>query len=187
MFTKSYISANPHVFLDTAWINISALQSFLEARDRGDFERDTILIPSSSPERVSDAEFGASDVSSMDLTVKSEPTSVPLPFRTRSLTEGDREVIELLSDPDEDDEAPKKPAPETRHGAGVARSSSPELDQSDSDDFDGGALQKSDTVWLDPHVSSMVRIVNMSFTSDACTDVERMTEIPSVWHEIQGG
>ncbi|KAJ6586752.1 hypothetical protein B0H10DRAFT_828115 [Mycena sp. CBHHK59/15] len=115
MFTKSYISANPHVFLDTAWINISALQSFLEARDRGDFERDTILIPSSSPERVSDAEFGASDVSSMDLTVKSEPTSVPLPFRTRSLTEGDREVIELLSDPDEDDEAPKNllPRPDT--------------------------------------------------------------------------
>ncbi|KAJ6614357.1 hypothetical protein B0H10DRAFT_2436006 [Mycena sp. CBHHK59/15] len=187
MFTKSYISANPHVFLDTAWINISALQSFLEARDRGDFERDTILIPSSSPEppaTLIKREFGASDVSSMDLTVKSEPTSVPLPFRTRSLTEGDREVIELLSDSDEDDEAPKKPAPETQHGAGDARSSSPELDQSDSDDFDGGALQKSDTVWLDPHVSSMVRIVNMSFTSDARTHVERMeylTEIPSVW------
>ncbi|KAJ6624124.1 hypothetical protein B0H10DRAFT_2325962 [Mycena sp. CBHHK59/15] len=54
----------------------------------------------------------------------------------------------------------------------------------DSDDFDGGALQKSDTVWLDPHVSSMVRIVNMSFISDARTHVERMeylTEIPSVW------
>ncbi|KAJ6624126.1 hypothetical protein B0H10DRAFT_2186723 [Mycena sp. CBHHK59/15] len=87
-------------------------RSFLEARDRGDFERDTILIPSSSPEppatRIK-CEFGASDVFSMDLTVKSEPTSVPLPFRTRSLTEGDREVIELLSESDEDDEAPKNP------------------------------------------------------------------------------
>ncbi|KAJ6618952.1 hypothetical protein B0H10DRAFT_2433633 [Mycena sp. CBHHK59/15] len=174
MFTKSYISANPHVFLDTAWINISALQSFLEARDRGDFERDTILIPSSSPEpprRLSEANL--------------EPNIGSVTFPNRSLTEGDREVIELLSDSDEDDEAPKKPAPETQHGAGDARSSSQNwINVTDSDDFDGGALQKSDTVWLDPHVSSMVRIVNMSFTSDARTHVERMeylTEIPSVW------
>lgn len=52
-------------------------------------------------------EFNASGASPVDLTVKCEPESVPLPFRTRSLTEGDREVIELLSDDDED-ETPKK-------------------------------------------------------------------------------
>ncbi|KAJ6582744.1 hypothetical protein B0H10DRAFT_2198444 [Mycena sp. CBHHK59/15] len=179
MFTKPYITANSHVFLDNSWISIPALQSFLEARDRGDFERDTILISSSLepfPALASRVkrESGASDASLMDLTVKSEPVPIPLPIRTRSRTEGGREVIELFSDSDEDDKAPNKLAPGMRNSDDGVRSSSPELDISDSDDLDGGALQKSDTLWLDP----------MCRRCDARTHVERMeylTELPSMW------
>ncbi|KAJ6619092.1 hypothetical protein B0H10DRAFT_2371246 [Mycena sp. CBHHK59/15] len=196
MFTKPYITANSHVFLDNSWISILALQSFLEARDRGDFERDTILISLSLepfPALASRVkrECGASDASLMDLTVKSEPVPIPLPIRTRSRTVGGREIVELFSDSDEDDKAPNKldvtislQAPGMRNSDDGVRSSSPELDISDSDDLDGGALQKSDTLWLDPHVSSMVRVISTSFTSDAHTHVERMeylTELPSMW------
>ncbi|KAJ6611789.1 hypothetical protein B0H10DRAFT_2223708 [Mycena sp. CBHHK59/15] len=48
IFTKSYITANAHVFIDTACIDILALRSFLAAWDR-DSARDTIVISSSSP------------------------------------------------------------------------------------------------------------------------------------------
>ncbi|KAJ6598126.1 hypothetical protein DFH09DRAFT_1394058 [Mycena vulgaris] len=190
MFTKPYIGANSHIFLGTGWISIPALRSFLEARDHDDRERDTIVI-SSSPEpppslysrvkRESDA---------IDLTLKSEPGSAPLPFRTRSRTEGGREVIELLSDAEEE-EGPAISL--TQNGDRDVRSSTPDLsnansdvadlDLSDAAELDPGTLQESDTVWLDPHVSSMVRVVRASFTSDARTYVDNMeylTEIPSV-------
>ena len=44
------------------------------------------------------------------------------------------------------------------------------------------ALRDADTLWLDPHVSSTVRVVKASFTSDARTYVEHMeypTELPT--------
>lgn len=106
MFTKAYIAANPHLFVDTAWIDVAALRSFLADRDS---ECDTIVISSSSP-RPSEPptrvkrEFHASDASLIDLTVKSEAMSIPLPIRMRSSTEGDHEVIELLSDSEDDGE-----------------------------------------------------------------------------------
>jgi hypothetical protein len=53
----------------------------------------------------------------------------------------------------------------------------------DVDDISSGGLRKSDTIWLDPHVSSMVRVVNRRLTRDARTYVERieyLTELPSL-------
>lgn len=47
-----------------------------------------------------------------------------------------------------------------------------------------GDLQPSDTKWLDPDITSMVRIVKRPLTSDKRTFVERieyLTQIPSVW------
>jgi hypothetical protein len=103
MYTRPYITANPHLFLDTSWISIPALRSFLQARDRGGSERDTaVVIPSVEPTRVK-LEFDASNAPMTGLAVKSEPISGLLPVRTRSQLEGGREVIELLSDSDEDD------------------------------------------------------------------------------------
>jgi hypothetical protein len=49
-------------------------------------------------------------------------------------------------------------------------------------DLDSVGLCKSDTVWLDPLVTSMFCVVNASFTSDARTFVEQieyLSEIPS--------
>ncbi|KAJ7452009.1 hypothetical protein FB451DRAFT_1283418 [Mycena latifolia] len=204
MYAVHYIQANAHIFLDTAWINISALRSFLAARDRRELERDIFLMPSSSPAEPSarvQSEFDASDVPSMDRSIKSEPSSGLSSARTRSVVQGGREVIELLSDSDEEGDLT---APKTHCGGPRSSASSPGLDQflesesgdassepnsagdndpsSESDDFDAGVLRKSDTVWLDSHVSSMVRTVKASFTSDQRTyveEIEYLTELSS--------
>ncbi|KAJ7144653.1 hypothetical protein C8R44DRAFT_974048 [Mycena epipterygia] len=209
MFTSPYIRANPHLFLDTAWINIPALRAFLEARDRGASGRDAIVISSSSPApsgspapliRVK-SEFGASGASNASLippTMKLEAVSVMPAIRTRAFTEGNREVIELLSDSYEDDIGPDIPglgtqtntsdapssspqinalhilAPETPISAGGAPSSSPGMDLDDFEDLDAVSLQNSDTIWIDTHISSMVRKISMDFTSDSRTYVEVM-------------
>ncbi|KAJ7477671.1 hypothetical protein FB451DRAFT_1454523 [Mycena latifolia] len=105
MYSAPYIQANPYVFLDTAWIDTSALRSFLAARDRRDSERDIFLIPSSSPEPSAThvkSEFDVSDASSMDRGIVSEQSPAPSPVRTRSVFQGGHEVIELLSDSDEE-------------------------------------------------------------------------------------
>ncbi|KAJ7456401.1 peptidase family C54-domain-containing protein [Mycena galericulata] len=86
MFTKPYITANPHLFIDTAWIDVAAL-------------------------RVK-REFDASDVFPDTVKVKSESLAAPVAVRMRSAMEGGHEVIELLSDSDEE-----MSVPETRTSA----------------------------------------------------------------------
>jgi hypothetical protein len=102
MFTTHYIAANPHIFLDFLWISVPELRSFVAARDRGS---PPMVVPSSAPAVPSHVkrELDASDVSLIDLTVKLEPVSCPLPFHMRSLMESGQEVIELLCDSDEDE------------------------------------------------------------------------------------
>ncbi|KAJ6549550.1 hypothetical protein DFH09DRAFT_1086795 [Mycena vulgaris] len=96
MFTQPYIFASSHLLIDTSWISIPGLKSFLEAR-----AGDAIMIASPAvPARVK-RESEASLV--VDLTIKSEPVTATLPVRTRSQLEGGREVIELLSDSDNDE------------------------------------------------------------------------------------
>ncbi|KAJ6614279.1 hypothetical protein B0H10DRAFT_2436035 [Mycena sp. CBHHK59/15] len=221
MFTEPYIAANPRVFLDTLWISIPVLRAFLEVRDLGGSER-PMMISFPEPPVVSRVkrEFNASNASLMSLTVKSEAMPAALPCRTRSQIEGGREVLEILSDSD-DDEPPQWVPPvrdqrsgtqysspdftsaegssleldstnrsafDSRRHKDASRSSSPgEFDKSDADESDTdesvtGGLHKSDTVWLDPHVSSMVRVVNMNLTSDSRTHIERLeylSEIPT--------
>ncbi|KAJ6573319.1 hypothetical protein B0H10DRAFT_1964097 [Mycena sp. CBHHK59/15] len=208
MFNKAYISANPGIFLDTAWISMPALRAFLEARDR-----DTITISSSPASSPIKLEADAL----RDLTVKAEPSSSFLPIRIRSHTVDNREIIELLSDSDEDaqgsqngtaeksgssaepplrpdslsaapeastpDEAPSEPSDEpVPDPSAVTRAGSLEPNlpccAAESD-----GLRKSDTRWLDAGLSSRVRTVKESFTSDSRTyveDMEYLTEIPSL-------
>ncbi|KAJ6543436.1 hypothetical protein DFH09DRAFT_1282498 [Mycena vulgaris] len=111
-----------------SWISIPALKSFLEAR-----AGDTIMIASPAvPARVK-RESDASLV--VDLTIKSEPVTASLPVRTRSQLEGGREVIELLSDSDNDE----APSPSTSAAGGITdqgnrvRHSYPELNSAQSD------------------------------------------------------
>ncbi|KAJ6606987.1 hypothetical protein B0H10DRAFT_2228394 [Mycena sp. CBHHK59/15] len=199
MFNKAYISANPGIFLDTAWISMPALRAFLEARDR-----DTITISSSPASSPIKLEADAL----RDLTVKAEPSSSFLPIRIRSHTVDNREIIELLSDSDEDaqgsqngtaeksgssaepplvlapeastpDEAPSEPSDEPvpdPSAVTCAGSLEPNLPESDG-------LRKSDTRWLDAGLLSRVRTVKESFTGDSRTyveDMEYLTEIPSL-------
>ncbi|KAJ6618034.1 hypothetical protein B0H10DRAFT_1947836 [Mycena sp. CBHHK59/15] len=203
MFNKAYISANPGIFLDTAWISMPALCAFLEARDR-----DTITISSSPASSPIKLEADAL----RDLTVKAEPSSSFLPIRIRSHTVDNREIIELLSDSDEDaqgsqngtaeksgssaepplvlapeastpDEAPSEPSDEpVPDPSAVTRAGSLEPNlPCRAAESDG--LRKSDTRWLDAGLSSRVRTVKESFTSDSRTyveDMEYLTEIPSL-------
>ncbi|KAJ6590288.1 hypothetical protein B0H10DRAFT_2332246 [Mycena sp. CBHHK59/15] len=203
MFNKAYISANPGIFLDTAWISMPALRAFLEARDR-----DTITISSSPASSPIKLEADAL----RDLTVKAEPSSSFLPIRIRSHTVDNREIIELLSDSDEDaqgsqngtaeksgssaepplvlapeastpDEAPSEPSDEPvpdPSAVTCAGSLEPNL-PCRAAESDG--LRKSDTRWLDAGLLSRVRTVKESFTSDSRTyveDMEYLTEIPSL-------
>ncbi|KAJ7433146.1 hypothetical protein B0H11DRAFT_2122819 [Mycena galericulata] len=79
IFTKPYMTANPHLFVDTAWIDVAALRSFLADRDS---ERDHIVIFSSSPgvsvppTRVK-REWNASDMFPDTVKVKSESLADP--------------------------------------------------------------------------------------------------------------
>ncbi|KAJ7451197.1 hypothetical protein B0H11DRAFT_2289039 [Mycena galericulata] len=242
MFTKPYITANPHLFVDTAWIDAAALRSFLADRDS---DRGHIMISSSSPgvsvppARVKH-EFDASDVFRDTVKVKSESLAAPVAVRMRSAMEGGHEVIELLSDSDEE-----MTVPETRTSAacmpsgsrgpddsdrddfreGTVRSSSPDfgdsepddlrketvgssspdLNDSEPDDFqegatrssspdgaksEGSSLRKSNTVWLDPDITSMVRTVNFKLTRDRRTQVDEIEYIkggiPSVFPVPRG-
>ncbi|KAJ7853557.1 hypothetical protein B0H14DRAFT_2758357, partial [Mycena olivaceomarginata] len=99
MFTQSYIAANSQLFLDTSWISIPALKSFLEAR-ASDPIMPVVPVVSARVKREPDASDASQVVA---LTVKSEPVTTSLLVRTRSQLEGGREVIELLSDSDDDD------------------------------------------------------------------------------------
>jgi hypothetical protein len=55
----------------------------------------------------------------------------------------------------------------------------------DLDNLISGGLKKSNTIWLDPHVSAMVReVTTFCFASDARTRVERiehLSELPTLW------
>ncbi|KAJ6522950.1 hypothetical protein DFH09DRAFT_1286743 [Mycena vulgaris] len=121
-------SRSQYLFLDTSWISIPALKSFLEAR-----AGDTIMIASPAVPAHVKREPDASLV--VDLTIKSEPVTASLPVRTRSQLEGGREVIELLSDSDNDE----APSPSTSAAGGITdqgnrvRHSYPELNSAQSD------------------------------------------------------
>ncbi|KAJ7663311.1 hypothetical protein DFH06DRAFT_1395515 [Mycena polygramma] len=202
IFPQPYINANPGVFLDTSWVSIPALRCFLEARDCGG-------ILGSSPAATAAAsrvkrEIDASDASFNTVTVKPEPAPTSLPFRVRSVMDGGREVMELLSDSDDEDppleldsevqnQGPAhysipQTASETPNrnasipvgldtGFGVQNhgtETSSASSRAATPDTGGDGLQPSDTVWLDDYMSSMYRDFNQSFTSDARTFVERI-------------
>ncbi|KAJ7456349.1 hypothetical protein B0H11DRAFT_2321631 [Mycena galericulata] len=77
MYSGSYISKNPHLFLDNASIDVVALRRFLEKRGHGDSAHDVIVISSSSPgpsEPLNHIkrEFNASNTLLVGLGVKTE-------------------------------------------------------------------------------------------------------------------
>ncbi|KAJ7513235.1 hypothetical protein B0H11DRAFT_1949118 [Mycena galericulata] len=79
IFTKPYMTANPHLFVDTAWIDVAALRSF---HVDWDSDRDHIMISSSSPgvsvppTRVK-RELNMSDMFPDTVKVKSESLADP--------------------------------------------------------------------------------------------------------------
>ncbi|KAJ7130976.1 hypothetical protein C8R46DRAFT_1235973 [Mycena filopes] len=251
MFTPAFVHSNPLQFLDTSWIQIPALRSFLQGRDKNlASESGGAAFITARVKREPDA----SDAPLMDLSPKLEPLQASELVRTRIHLDG---AIEILDSDDDGDMSARSgsregtisgssselnsdsrtrrgssPAldsePEIRDGTirgnspeldfepgtrdGTTRGSSPELDSEpswtsrkrwressptlqDSDNDSRGRspesdqseraatpLQESDTLWLDPHVSSAVRVVKTTFTSNARTYVERMeylTELPS--------
>ncbi|KAJ6555921.1 hypothetical protein B0H19DRAFT_1292773 [Mycena capillaripes] len=170
---------NPLKFIDNSWIDVAALRHFLVAPV---LERDVTVI-SSSPltQRPIKRESDASNAPGLHLGIKSEPSSVALPVRMRTLTENDRTVIELL----DSDSEPDSPAATTIEGFDASSSipTSPNEHSADNDD-DELTMQPSDTHWMDPGISSMAMNIHHELTADICSHVERLeflTEIPTFW------
>ncbi|KAJ7438260.1 hypothetical protein B0H11DRAFT_2293918 [Mycena galericulata] len=185
MYSGSYISENPHLFLDNAWIDVVALRRFLEKRGHGDSAHDMIVVSSSSPGpseplNYVKREFNASNTLLVGLGVKTEPPPASVPPRTRTVRENDRDVI-VLSDSDSE---PEPPVPVVDESMSVPTSPGSYFSDSSDADADPSTLHESDTVWMDPYISSMARDVSHKLSSDRRSNVERieiLTEIPTFW------
>ncbi|KAJ7433239.1 hypothetical protein B0H11DRAFT_2209001 [Mycena galericulata] len=185
MYSGSYISENPHLFLDNAWIDAVALRRFLEKRGHGDSAHDVIVVSSSSPgpsEPLNHIkrEFNASNTLLVGLGVKTELLPASVPPRTRTVRENDRDVI-VLSDSDSE---PEPPVPVVDESMSVPTSPGSCFSDSSDADTDPSTLHESDTVWMDPYISSMARDVSHKLSSDRRSNVERieiLTEIPTFW------
>ncbi|KAJ7112587.1 hypothetical protein C8R44DRAFT_797656 [Mycena epipterygia] len=209
MYSAVYIQSNAGRFLDYEWINIAFLREFL-ARDQGDAGLDA----SNASTRPS----GPSDL----VPVKVEPTQNPyLPgsallaegegelhtapaVKMRTVNEGDREIIELLSDSELDptDNSDVEVSEELMRAASRSSSVLPATDVNDaesSDDDevdddkagDGPAVEdaeliESDTVWTD-NITSLVRVGNFQITKKIKAErIEEVHDLPPVWPVRRG-
>ncbi|KAJ7782537.1 hypothetical protein DFH07DRAFT_1010922 [Mycena maculata] len=183
IYQEAYITANAHVFLDHDWIDIDALRRFVQrARDPLPSDLSTpSSLSSPAPVKIED------DASTTCLSTAPTSTSV----KTRALKEGDREVLEILSDSDSDsDEFPAAIGTDFADSSSLPASSDPGPIETDSDDghtssdeFDvGSGLQKSDTIWQDAQISSQVRIGPIRITKEVTVQrLEYLSEIPSIY------
>ncbi|KAJ7019065.1 hypothetical protein C8F04DRAFT_1276706 [Mycena alexandri] len=98
-YGDDHVRADPLKFIDNSWIDVEALRHFLAKPSE---------VP--APLRPIKREYHAPDVSRSLQPLKTEPINLLLPsIRTRTLTENDQEVIELLdsdSEPEMGDDFP---------------------------------------------------------------------------------
>ncbi|KAJ6530760.1 hypothetical protein B0H19DRAFT_1328025 [Mycena capillaripes] len=199
----AYIRANAAVFLSNDWIIMSDLREFL--RTRNSALGPAVTLPAVKQE--------APDLRPIHLPVKLELISggatVVDPVRTRTLREGDRDIVEILSDSDEDgaDDSDFEVSQALIRGASRSSSvpapadidadyfqvalsasvrASIDMDAnlfSDSDSEDAApGLQESDTLWQDPNIKSHVFIGEFQVTTHVTVQrVEYIREFPSIW------
>ncbi|KAJ6603588.1 hypothetical protein DFH09DRAFT_1354717 [Mycena vulgaris] len=191
IYSPTYIRANAAMFLDNEWIKVSELRDFLSRRDQ------PVLVsfpplhvpPTRVKQETVDSRFAATPI-------KLETEAGVALVRTRTLQDGGREVVEILSDSEDgsgtgigeniDLDSDFEVAETLFHSA--SRSSSipagflhtSDIDTSDSDDESG--LRSSDTIWQDPGLTSRVLVGRFRVTTAVTVDrVEYLSKIPSIW------
>ncbi|KAJ7794014.1 hypothetical protein B0H14DRAFT_3558479 [Mycena olivaceomarginata] len=193
LFSPTYIKYNPGQFLDHDWVNINLFREYLQRTGQTPVP-DASSTPSSASVRIK-IEARAPLVPDV---VKAEPEVITVQpaagnVKMRTLNEGGREVLELLSEsePDDNDEAsdlevmevlkhtsrsssaaPLPPSDlhhfgELQDTGAATTASSDDGDNTDDDD----ALMESDTVWQDDG-TSFVR--TGTFRPTVKVTVERM-------------
>ncbi|KAJ7187096.1 hypothetical protein C8R46DRAFT_1274163 [Mycena filopes] len=175
IYVPTFIQANPHLFVDNQWIDADQLRAFIKPSPTPDSPR-----PKSPSPRVKlEADTPATRL---------DPSGV----RTRILTEGKREVVEILSD-SEDEEVSRGDRESTPLPPSDIPTDTSDMDRSDTvSDFDVdepdelpaavSGLQPSDTRWLDPEITSLARIGRFRVTTDVTVErAEYLTEFPSLY------
>ncbi|KAJ7181385.1 hypothetical protein C8R43DRAFT_969056 [Mycena crocata] len=187
IYTSAYIAANAEDFLSNDWIKPDQLRKFLKQTGlnwestpadspptRVKLESDALLAPLSAGERVT-------------------PLTDCTAIKIRALKEGDREVLEILSDSESESESPSAPADfEIDESASMAPSELGSESTFIGTDFDEihslsdepettNGLQESDTFWMDDGMSSQVRIGEFHVTNSVTVQrVEYLNWLPSI-------
>ncbi|KAJ7177631.1 hypothetical protein C8R46DRAFT_1328221 [Mycena filopes] len=171
IYLPTFIQANPRMFIDNDWIDAEHLRDFVKLSPTSDS-----LDPKSPPPRVK-------------LEPDTPPTRLdPSGVKTRVLTEGQRVVVEILSDSEDEEvsgmarESSPLPPSDIPTDASDMDSSDLVSDQSDEPPASVSGLQQSDTRWLDPEISSLARIGAFRVTTDVTVErAEYLAEFPSLY------
>ncbi|KAJ7698207.1 hypothetical protein B0H16DRAFT_1903439 [Mycena metata] len=182
IYVDGFVIANPLLFIGNEWIDATQLRVFLQ--HSGTHRAETPSPPIKIESETLPTRLGTANPVLLEKAV----------VKTRIRTEGTREVVEILSD---SDEASDSEDFEVRgHGPRVSSPLPPsdiptessdmvsDLDaESSSDELDiEPELMQSETRWLDPEISSRVRVGEFRVTMDVTVQrVEYLTGFPSLY------
>ncbi|KAJ7469936.1 hypothetical protein B0H11DRAFT_2042902 [Mycena galericulata] len=191
VYQPAYIAAHANIFINHEWIDIDALRLFVERAPQPELSSP----PSGSPIGRVKLEH---DASTTRLSSAGSISAHPI-VKTRTLEEGGREVLEILSD-SESDESDRPTAVSTNEDsidvddssslpASDFRSDSVDMetdfddDTTSSDEFDASVdWKKSGTRWQDEQISSEVLVGPIRVTKEVTVQrLERLTELASVY------
>ncbi|KAJ6587438.1 hypothetical protein DFH09DRAFT_1427476 [Mycena vulgaris] len=179
IYQSEYVASNASMFLDNDWINMDQLKHFLARPDTDSHSSDTLQTRVKLESDASTRLFAAE---------RQVPSSVNAKIKTRTLKEGNKEVLEILSDSDSevedcrggqltnsDDFLPRSDAGSEATYVGTDLDDNElSADESESE----GGLQDSDTLWLDDGLSSRVRVGEMRVTGNVT--VQRVEYVPGL-------
>ncbi|KAJ6605219.1 hypothetical protein DFH09DRAFT_1353754 [Mycena vulgaris] len=152
IYRSEYVASNASMFLDNDWINMDQLKHFLARPDTDSHPSDALQTRVKLESDASTRLFAAE---------RQAPSSINAKIKTRTLKEGNKEVLEILSDSDSevedcrgedsDDFLPRSDAGSEATYVGTDLDDNElSADESESE----GGLQDSDTLWLDDGLSS---------------------------------
>ncbi|KAJ7300409.1 hypothetical protein DFH08DRAFT_828478 [Mycena albidolilacea] len=181
--SPTYIKYNAGQFLDHDWVNIELFREYLQRTGQTPVP-DASSTPPSASVRIK-IESRAPLVPDI---VKAEPEAITVPrasnVKMRTLNEGGREVLELLSESEPDDSGEASdlevmevlrhtsrsssaapPPPSDLHHFGELQETGATTGSSDNRDNtdDDGALMESDTVWQDDGTSFVLTVERMEY------------------------
>ncbi|KAJ7511037.1 hypothetical protein B0H11DRAFT_2402643 [Mycena galericulata] len=192
MYQPAYIAAHADRFINHEWIDVDALRLFVKS---------TRTPESSSPASGSPIERVKleDDASMTRLSSAGPATTLPI-VKTRTVEEGGREVLEILSDSESDesdfpvvvsstnedssdfDDSSSLPASDFKSDS-VHMETDFASDPSSSDESDADVhWQKSGTRWQDEQILSEMLVGPIRVTKEVTVQrLERLTDLPSIY------